>query len=528
MKRFSMLLAGVGATGLLFAIVAFVLQVYSAREIVIGGFDFWFSCVNAGLGLLFLLLSLVANSETLLLRMRSGGVRRAGKYGGNAALQALLAVLIMSGLAFMTTRYPVRWDWTEGGTHSLSPQTTQVLEGLEQDVKVVAVYQSALSKEPRKFLERYELLAGGRMEVEFLDPNAQPGRLRELDLAATELGRGLLHVTVEKESIEVTELSEEALTNALLKLTRADRKRVAFVEGHGERAITGKGGGETKGFGRAAEALDNENYEVMRLVLISVGDVPEEVDVVIIAGPTRDYNDIEYQALARYIERGGSLLVMLDAQESSNITQQISELGVKVGEDLVVDRFQAIVGQPTSPLAAEYGDHPITNVLREVTMFRTARSIDAAEGSGLTPLVYTGRNAWAERNLARLAQDGEAQPNQGEDLVGRVPLAVAGEVPQEEGAVTRLVVFGDSDFASNRLLREFRNRDLFINAVNWLLGDVESITIRPGAPRVSRLQLSQGQFQTVRILALFAVPEALAVLGVVVWWRRRHAPERRR
>lgn len=527
MKRFSMLLAGIGATGLLFAIVAFVLQVYSARKIVIGGFDFWFSCVNAALGLLFLLLSLLANTETLLVRLRSGGTRRAGKYGGNAALQALLAVLIMSGLAFMTTRYPVRWDWTEGGTHSLSPQTTQVLEGLEQDVKVVAIYQSALSKQPRKFLERYELLAGGRMEVEFIDPNAQPGRLRELDIES-ELGRGLLHVTVEEESIEVAELSEEALTNALLKLTRADRKRVAFVEGHGERSVTGKAGGETKGFGRAAQALDNENYEVMRLVLVSFEDVPEEVDVVIIAGPTRDYNDIEYQVLARYIERGGALLVMLDAQEDSNIMQQFSELGVTIGQDLVVDRFQALVGQPTSPLAAEYGDHPITNVLREVTMFRTARSIDAEAESGLTPLVFTGRNAWAERNLVRLARDGEAEPNPGEDLVGRVPLGVAGEVPQEDGAVTRLVVFGDSDFASNRLFREFRNRDLFINAVNWLLGDVGSITIRPGTPRASRLQLSEDQFKTVRILALFAVPEALAVLGVVVWWRRRHAPERRR
>ena len=87
------------------------------------------------------------------------------------------------------------------------------------------------------------------------------------------------------------------------------------------------------------------------------------------------------------------------------------------------------------------------------------------------------------------------------------------------------VVFGDSDFASNELIEAYRNRDLFLNTVNWLMGDVEAISIRPNRSRASRFQLSEEQFRTIRSLSLLVLPEALGMLGVLGWWSRRRAPE---
>ena len=85
------------------------------------------------------------------------------------------------------------------------------------------------------------------------------------------------------------------------------------------------------------------------------------------------------------------------------------------------------------------------------------------------------------------------------------------------------MVFGDADFASNELIESSgRNRDLFINSVNWLMGDVEAISIRPNTSRASRFQLSMTQFRTIRSLSLFVLPEAIAVLGVFTWWSRRN------
>jgi ABC-type uncharacterized transport system involved in gliding motility auxiliary subunit len=177
-------------------------------------------------------------------------------------------------------------------------------------------------------------------------------------------------------------------------------------------------------------------------------------------------------------------------------------------------------------------------------MFHVARSVQpaASAAAALSPIVRTSDASWAERDMDRLLTQGEAEFNEGTDLQGPVSLAVAGTLDLsgsdgapategEEGAaeapkLARLVVLGDSDFASNQLIQEFRNRDLFVNAVNWLLGDVEAISVRPGQARASRLQLSAEQFLEIRYLALFVMPELIAILGVIAWWRRRRAPGR--
>jgi hypothetical protein len=163
----------------------------------------------------------------------------------------------------------------------------------------------------------------------------------------------------------------------------------------------------------------------------------------------------------------------------------------------------------------------------------------ASAAGALAPIVRTGEASWAERDLDRLLTKGEAEFTEGTDLKGPVSLAVAGSVqlgaappPPAEGEAAaepktaRLVVIGDSDFASNQLIGEFRNRDLFVNSVNWLLGDVEAISVRPGQARASRLQLTSEQFLEIRYLALFVMPELIALLGVIAWWQRRRAPGR--
>ena len=71
------------------------------------------------------------------------------------------------------------------------------------------------------------------------------------------------------------------------------------------------------------------------------------------------------------------------------------------------------------------------------------------------------------------------------------------------------------------------NRDLFLNAANWLIGDVEAISVRPNQTRASRFQLTKEQFQTIRSTALFLLPEVIAVLGVFTWWSRRNPADAR-
>ncbi len=173
--------------------------------------------------------------------------------------------------------------------------------------------------------------------------------------------------------------------------------------------------------------------------------------------------------------------------------------------------------------------------IREVVLFHQARSLeiigDAAADYEI--IVRTGEESWAERNLDGWIATGRAQYD-ADDLLGPVPIAVAGrpqvQLPEASGAAQRpaprLVAFGDSDFASNEFIENYRNRDLFVNAVNWLARDDDAIAIRPNLSRASRFQLSTEDYVAIQYFSLFVLPQAIALAGVFVWWRRRRGAGR--
>ena len=541
MQRYAALLGGLGAVAVVFALLSFLIQLLSGGGLLLQR-DLAFSFANLVLGLALLAIALGTNLERIRERMRTGEARRAGKYGTSAILSTLFGIALLVLLAFLSTRYHHRWDWTEAKSHSLTDQTQKLLAGLEQPVKVTALFAQIAAAEAKDLLERYRIAAPDKLEVEFVDPQAQPGRLAELGIEAGRLQGGLLHVALGPDSVDVTEVTEVALTQAIVKLTRQEQKKVYFLDGHNERVIEGEKAAEGDGMKDAAEALRNENYTVETLLLAAKGEVPDDADVVIAGGPTRPLHESEHGALERYLAKGGALLVLIDPRAGTDLGTDLAKWGVELGDDVIVDRVQGLFGRPTTPFAAEYGDHEITRELGDATMFHVARSVlPAASAQGaLAPIVRTSDASWAERDMDRLLTKGEAAFDDGADLKGPVSLAIAGTLdlagsdgaPQEGEAepeppkTARLVVVGDSDFASNALLAEFRNRDLFVNAVNWLLGDVEAISVRPGQARASRLQLTSEQFLEIRYLALFVMPELIAVLGVIAWWQRRRAPGR--
>ena len=531
------LLLGLGIVFFVFGLLSVFLLLAGAPTDV-----FWITA-NLVIGLVLLVAAVAGNLDGIRERLRSGEGRRIGRYGTSAVLQTLIALFIVGALAFLANRYHQRWDVSEAGVHSLSSQTVKVLEGLEQDVDVVAFYPKVEQPVIRALLDKYAY-ESPRFQVQYADPNQRPDLIERYGVAPEKLGEGLLRVAIGGESVEVTQADEPKLTNALVKLTRQGQKKVYFVTGHNERPIEGKDADGKEGFGRAADALRNENYEVATINLETVADVPEDADVLILAGPTRPLRPGDADKLDRYLARGGAVLAMVDPRAQTDLPEVLHGWGVDVGNDAIVDRLQSLFGQAMSPMAAQYADHDITRELREVTLFPMARSVrprapggEEDHGWSFVELVRTGDNSWAETDLDQLFAEGIAEPGP-DDLPGPVSLAVAGRprlaspppAPAEGEPMTlpdpRLVVFGDSDFAANQAIDAYRNRDLFLNSVNWLLGDVEAISIRPNKARASRLTLSTEQLSQIRYLALFVLPQAIAIAGVLAWWSRRRAPGR--
>ena len=93
---------------------------------------------------------------------------------------------------------------------------------------------------------------------------------------------------------------------------------VYFLEGHGERSVAQEAQVPRTGYQFAADALRNEAYRVSPLLLASMADVPDDADVVIVAGPRRNLLDAELEALERYLERGGAVLALVDPRVGTN------------------------------------------------------------------------------------------------------------------------------------------------------------------------------------------------------------------
>ena len=90
---------------------------------------------------------------------------------------------------------------------------------------------------------------------------------------------------------------------------------------------------------------------------------------------------------------------------------------------------------------------------------------------------------------------------------------------QSEGPF--IVAIGDSDFASNTNFYQGSNSDFFLNAVNWLAGDVSLVEIRPKPFQFRRLVLDEDQRDFVQYSSYLLLPVAMVLMATVVWWRRR-------
>jgi ABC-type uncharacterized transport system involved in gliding motility auxiliary subunit len=521
----SALLGALGLVSILFALAGFFMALTGAAPLD------W-SILHAAVGVVLLGAAALVNLDGLRERMASGEARRASKYGTSSLISTLLVLAILGMGAFLANRYSKRFDWSEQSVHSLSDQTVKVLSALDQDLEVLALFRRMEWEPVRGQLDRYAYASERFKIIEIADPNEKPDLLQRYGITPEQLGPGIVHLRYGEESVNVEQVTEETLTNAIVKLTRTGDKTVYFLEGHGENPIDGASGAAEEGFQKAAEALRNENYRVENLLLAAKSDVPEDADVVVVAGATRLMLEEERDSLDRYLKRGGAVLVLIDPRVRTELVEKLAQWGVELGDDIVVDRELALFGRAMTPFASRYApDHPITQNLREYTMFHLVRSVKPRPEAEdrFSEIVLTGHESWAERDLEEFDAEGIAEFN-GEDLLGPVPIAVAGTVilegegdaPQE----ARLAVFGDSDFASNQMLGSYQNRDLFVNTVNWLLGDVEAISVRPNRPRASNFQMSAAQKRRVQILALFAVPEILAVVGVFIWWTRRQTARR--
>ncbi len=485
---------------------------------------------------------------------RPSAVRAGAGVAGIALLFALFA-----GANYLGARHWVRGDWTKTHLFSLSQTTKKVVSGLTRPVQVTVFMtrNSRLYQPVSELLSRYRT-ESAKVEVEFLDPERNPMRAEAL---VKQFGirqntvvfrSGERKKYVEEDKLADFDFSgaqmgaapqirsfkgEEAFTSAILDVTEKSVSKIYFSSGHGEPKIDSQERG--RGFAQARQLLERENLSVASWDSLGKGSVPSDATVVVVAGPRAALLEPEAAALKSYAKDGGRILLMLDpvlpqpgaAESSLGAGDFLATYGLKVGADIVIDPANAVpmVG-PETLVANSYGGHSIVRSLAEEglpVVFPLARSVSKPnkppEGYAETMLVETSKDGWGETSLAKL----EAVQKDKDDTPGPVTIAVAVESekkdkdPKAPAKTFRLVVIGNSRFATNGSIANAGNANLLLNAVNWLSGQERLVGIAPKTPEQASLALTRAQVNRIGLFTILGLPAFAIVLGVWVWYRRR-------
>jgi ABC-type uncharacterized transport system involved in gliding motility auxiliary subunit len=448
---------------------------------------------------------------------------RQARYGSNALVMAIAFIGILFVINLLVYQNPKSWDFTEDKQHTLSPETLQALATLPDKVTAIAFYSTQTPTDTAKqLLNDFKSNSKGRFDFRFVDPNSDPVLARQYGIT----GDGKIVLTMGKASETASFAGESELTQAMIGLISPQARVVYFLTGHGEPDINGT---DPTALSRARTTLESKNYKVKALNLAAENKIPSDAKAIVVAGPTNPLLDQEVTLLKEYLAKGGSLIVLEDPTPFTKFGTSTdpladylkSDWGITLNNDVVIDLTSQ---QPLNAISASYSASvAITQHTTSVTIMPQARSLTVSQtppqNVTATSLITTSQQSWGETNLASLQNNQQIAFDQGTDFPGPLTVAASGENTSTKG---RVVVFGNSVFASDKGFDAYANGDIFVNSVDWAAQQGNLINITPHAA-ITRTFNAPTQLQFIIILlgSVIVIPGLIIAAGVSTWLARR-------
>lgn len=453
---------------------------------------------------------------------------------------------IIGVVNYLSYRHYIRKDLTQSKIYTISEKSEKILHSLSSPIDIFVFFPetSPIFSYIKFTTDEFSRLSN-QLHVEYIDVDkdllkaqeykekfklsneeyivvAKDDRFRALvlnDLAEYDYENSLYG----QEPVLKGYKGEQALINAILSVNEETRIKIYFTKGHGEKDLNDYKN-ET-GYAEVANLLKRSNYLVETIALAEAESIPADTSLLIIAGPQKQFTTHEIQLISTYIKDGKPCLIFLDPSVSSGLEKIISQYGVVIGNDVVVDPSQHVpFSSPAYLLANIEGNHPITKPLAGMMgMFFLARSVSPSSSESendtiVTSLVKTTAEGWGETDFTE--EPPKKDPNA--DLAGPVSIAVAVERDHtNQGKKARFVVFGDSDFIGNTQIHNLANSDLFENSVSWLLQHEQSISISPKLFERKTVTISNRDMSKLTIIVIIIMPAISLLTGIAVWRIRR-------
>lgn len=531
----------------------------------------WNWVLAGGVGLVVLALGLQAP------RLWDALYRNRSVFAVNAILMSALAVGLAGLIDYVTYRHFHEFDWTRQSVYTISDESIQVAKSIDKTIRIWIIFpEQGRAELVQKLVDHYRA-KNPRIEVQVLDPVLDREKLvamvRELGLEPRSI-EDLLGAIVQAgywdtnaagvrtwhtdRSKRLTEndffessfdpqgggrgaakfKGEQALTNALIDVTEEKKPKLYFLQGHGELDLEGRRQGDYGQMGELAKELRGKNYDVQALNILDrqQKDVPEDANVLVIAGPTKNFDAQEVGALEAWLKNGGRLVVLLSAQQEwkpLGIEPLLRKYNVEVENKSVMGlqrQFDPNSGQAQLVLAegcvcdqmdaTSKVTQPVVGMRAAFGEPRPVKALSDNPHAKATEIVKTNAKApfYAITNRENPEDELKAERKS-------IPIMVAVEQkldakPGDKEKVTRLVVAGDAMFASNLYLDQGVNEPLVLNSISWLLGQ-ERFTKDAVKEGDYHLEMPPEIALLFQALACAGVPFLTIIVGMTVWIVRR-------
>ena len=444
------------------------------------------------------------------------------RQGVGAGLQLIVLVLAVLFVNALSLRYDLTYDFSPMQSNSLSVTSYGVVQRLKEPARVVFFYRQGNEKsqmEKRKFIHlmrKYNDITS-RLKVDFIEVSQNPGEAQSFGV---DRGSGVVFVEYKDQRSRIDRITEENVTQALDIVTRAEKKTVYFLRGHGEKEW--KKSDSLDGIKSITYLLEGNGYVVEPLSLITKTRVPSEVKTLFIVSPQEELLGHESKALIAFLKRGGRLFLALDPlrMKLSSLQPLLQFLGVNFENQYVIGLTETKQGWALTPkltLAPVFHkDHEISQnfkegkfvVLRTPGFLSKMKKAEESVDRVITPLLQTNQNV---RAFVSLDMQGEQKP-------GPFTISMAVEVASS-GA--KVVVVSSSSFMTNQLWSHGVNRDFLLNVTSFLSDQSQSLKIEPAHWSLGKFTLTPDGLTLYALLFAGPLPMVLLGIGVFLYVRRR-------
>lgn len=443
------------------------------------------------------------------------------------SMGALISIVLVFLIAvnFIAIRKYKTFDFSMNRVNTLSDQSIQLIKNLKSDLRVIYFYKNGaqeteqLKKAFIDLIRKYQDQSPN-VKLEFVDVNERPDLTEKYKVQ-----KGTQSVLLEYEGRTnlLTNVSEQELTSALVKVTRDKDKIIYALTGHGEFPIEASQDGQS--IAGMKQFVEGNRYQLKVLNLNQTPEIPADCDVLMIIGPKQNFLDLELKTLEAYLKKGGSLIVAIKPKVSAGLDGILAKIGVLPENDYVVTVIKTPIGNAVDPRQTPVTQFSASSQItkpfgkNEMLVMRLPQSLKVTPVNGLTqdPLLKTADSSIGFKDLQFTAQQATGSQTVGVEVKGKYPGA------DEKDGSFDAIVLGDSELFDDQLFFRNLNRDFVLNSISSLAKEETMISITPKDVQVTKLQMSETQFVLFIFAFVIPLPLLLFALSGFFWFRRRYS-----